>query len=210
MVDEPSDLTDRQQRVLAFIIGYQQMHGIAPTIREIGDHFGLRSPGGIHRILTLLKEKGFILAESGKKRSWRSVGPLPGKGIPVLGVIAAGRPIEAIASSGEQIAVSPAVFGCDNCFALRVSGDSMIDAHIMEGDLAIIRPQQQVENGEIAAVIIQDLLLEATLKIIRRHRRTISLEPANRTYSAIIFNGAECDKVTVLGKCVGIIRRPMR
>jgi repressor LexA len=183
------------------------MHGIAPTIREIGDHFGLRSPGGIHRILMLLKEKGFILAESGKKRSWRSVGLLPGKGIPVLGVIAAGRPFEAVSFSDEELAVSPSEFGSDDCFALRVSGDSMIDAHILAGDLAIIRPQLRVENGEIAAVIIQDILPEATLKIVRSNRRTISLEPANRAYSVTVFRGAECQKVRVLGKCVGVIRK---
>ncbi|MFH0728203.1 MAG: transcriptional repressor LexA [Pseudomonadota bacterium] len=204
---EPSDLTERQQGVLAFIIEYQQMHGIAPTVREIGDHFGLRSPGGIHRILMQLKEKGFILAESGKKRSWRSAGPLPEKGIPVLGVIAAGRPLEAVSFSGEEIAVLSAEFGSDDCFALRVSGDSMIEAHIMAGDLAIIRPQQRVENGEIAAVIIQDMMPEATLKILRRNRQTISLEPANRAYAATVFKGAECRKVRVIGKCVGIIRK---
>jgi repressor LexA len=206
-MDEPSDLTERQKRVLAFIIEYQRMHGIAPTVREIGEHFGLRSPGGIHRILMLLKEKGFILAESGKKRSWRSAGPMPERGIPVLGVIAAGRPIEAVSFSGEELSVSSAEFGSDDCFALRVSDDSMIEAHIMAEDLAIIRPQQRVENGEIAAVIVQDWMPEATLKILRRNRQTLSLEPANRAYSAMIFKGAECRKVRVLGKCVGIIRK---
>ena len=202
------ELTERQQKVLAYVTEYQQMRGIAPTVREICDHFDLRSPGGIHRILSLLRDKGFIRAESWKKRAWRAVRQSPGKGMPVLGVIAAGKPIEAVSFSGEEISVSPSVFGCEACFALRVSSDSMIDAHIMAGDLAIIRPQQEIENGEIAAVIIQDVVPEATLKIVRKRGRSLSLAPANSAYSAMVFKGADCGRVTILGKCVGIIRGP--
>jgi repressor LexA len=83
----------------------------------------------------------------------------------------------------------------------------MIDAHIVAGDLAVIRPQSEVESGDIAAVIIQDVLPEATLKIVRHKSRSLVLEPANRAYSAMIFKGAECARVRILGKCVGIIRR---
>jgi repressor LexA len=206
-MDELSDLTERQQQVLAYIAEFQRDHGIAPTVREIGDHFGLRSPGGIHRILSLLREKGFVRSDDGKKRSWRALAVIPEKGMPVLGEIAAGNPIETISFSDEQIAVSPSAFGSEDCFALRVSGDSMIDAHIVAGDLAVIRPQTVVENGDIVAVIIQDVLPEATLKIVRQKSRSLVLEPANRAYSAMTFKGAECGRVRILGKCVGIIRR---
>jgi repressor LexA len=157
-MDELSDLTERQQQVLAYIAEYQRNHGIAPTVREIGNHFGLRSPGGIHRILSLLREKGFVHSDGGKKRSWRAVAVIPEKATPVLGKIAAGNPIETISFSEEQIAVSPSVFGSEHCFALRVCGDSMIDAHIVAGDLVVIRPQSVVENGDIAAIIIEDVL----------------------------------------------------
>ena len=204
---ELSELTERQQQVLAYIAEYQRDHGIAPTVREIGDHFGLRSPGGIHRILSLLREKGFVCSEEGKNRSWRAVAVIAEKGMPVLGEIAAGKPMDAIALSGEYLAVSPSAFGSEECFALRVSGDSMIEAHIVSGDLAVIRPQSEVENGDIAAVIVQEALPEATLKIVQRKRRTLVLMPANRAYPAMTFKGAECKKVRILGKCVGIIRR---
>jgi len=206
-MDELYDLTERQQQVLAYIAEHQRDHGVAPTVREIGDHFGLRSPGGIHRILSLLRKKGFVHSDDGKKRSWRAVAVIPEKEMPVLGEIAAGKPIETIALSGEHIAVSPSAFGSEDCFALRVSGDSMIEAHIVSGDLAVIRPQPEVENGDIAAVIVQDVLPEVTLKIVQQKRRTLVLTPANHAYSAMTFKGAECSKVRILGKCVGIIRR---
>ena len=151
----PPDLTERQQRVLAYIIEYQQSQGMAPTVREICRHFGLSAPAGIHRILNVLKEKGCLLSDPGKKRSWRFAGPLPGSGIPVIGDIAAGTPMEAIAVGGEELVVSPALFGSDRCFGLRVQGDSMIEAHIMDGDIAVIRPRKQVKNGEIFAVMVQ-------------------------------------------------------
>lgn len=206
-MDALSDLTERQLQVLKYISAYRDEHGIAPSIREIRDHFGLRSPAGIHRILSLLREKGFILADEGKKRSWRTAAAFPENGMPVLGAIAAGKPIDAVQFVGEKIGVPPSFFGSEDCFALRVTGDSMIDVHIVDGDLAIIRPQPQVENGEIAAVIIQDVVPEVTLKIVRRERRGLVLVPANSAYRAMVFKGSDRTRVRVLGKCVGVIRR---
>jgi len=180
---------------------------MAPTVREIGAHLGLSAPAGIHRILNVLKDKGYILAEPGKKRSWRLSKEIPGSGVPLLGAIAAGNPLEAVENLGEELAVAPALFGCEACFGLKVRGDSMIDAHILDGDLAIIRPQQTVENGEIAAVLVQALLPEATLKTVRRTQTSLSLEPANPAYSALVFKGRQRKQVSILGKCVGIVRR---
>jgi len=202
-----SDLTLRQRSVLEFIIAFQQQHRMAPTVREIGAHLGLSAPAGIHRILNVLKDKGYILAEPGKKRSWRFSREITGRGIPLLGAIAAGKPLEAVENFEEELAVAPALFGCDACFGLRVMGDSMIDAHILDGDLAIIRPQQTVENGEIAAVLVQGQLPEATLKIVRRTQTSLSLEPANPAYAALIFKGPQRKQVSILGKFVGIVRR---
>jgi SOS regulatory protein LexA len=136
---------------------------MAPTVREICAHLELRGPAGIHRVLGVLKDQGYIISEPGKKRSWRTRAENTGQGIPLLGTIAAGVPLEAIENVEEELAVSPGLFGYDLCFGLRVSGDSMIDAHILDGDLAIIRPQQRVENGEIAAVTVDGKLPEATL-----------------------------------------------
>jgi repressor LexA len=180
---------------------------MAPTVREICAHLGLSGPAGIHRILNILKDKGYILAEPGKKRAWRFSKEVTGTGIPLVGTIAAGLPMEAIENLEGELAVSPALFGAKGCFGLRVKGDSMIDAHILDGDLAIIRPQRRVESGQIAAVMVQDLLSEATLKIVRRTRSTLTLEPANPAYSPLVFKGPRRKQVVILGKYVGIVRK---
>lgn len=206
-MDLPLDLTPRQQSVLAFITDFQRKYAIAPTVREIAAHLGLKSPGGIHRILNILKERGYIAAEIAKKRSWRSVVPLPGGGIPLIGDIAGGAPIEAVEHLEETLAISPEMFGCEQCFGLRVRGDSMTGAHILDGDLAIIRVQQRVESGQIAAVLVQDMFTEATLKIVRRKGNVLMLEPANRKFKPLLFKGVDRRRVAILGKLAGIVRR---
>lgn len=106
----------------------------------------------------------------------------------------------------EELAISPGLFGCDDCVGLRVSGDSMIEAHILNGDLAIIRPQQRVENGKIAAVTVEGKLPEATLKIVHRNRYSLSLLPANGALSPLIFKGQR-KRVVIIGNLVGVILR---
>jgi repressor LexA len=202
-----SDLTPRQRSVLDFIVAFQQEHRMAPTVREICAHLGLSGPAGIHRILGVLKEKGYILSEPGKKRSWRFSKENSGQGIALVGSIAAGVPLEAIENFEEELAISPKLFGCDHCFGLRVSGDSMVEAHILDGDLAIIRLQQRVENGEIAAVTVDGTLPEATLKIVYRERYSLSLVPANSAYSPLVFKGPQRQRVAIIGKLVGVVRR---
>ena len=179
---------------------------MAPTVREICAHLGLSGPAGIHRILDILKEKGYILAEPGKKRAWRFSREVSGAGIPLVGTIAAGQPVEAIENLEGELSISPTLFGAKRCFGLRVKGDSMIDAHILDGDLAIIRPQKRVESGEIAAVMVQDILSEATLKIVRRKRSALSLEPANPAYSPLVLKGPQRRQVVILGRYVGLLR----
>lgn len=204
------DLTDRQHQVLSFIIDYQQKNAMAPTVREIGKHVGLRSSSGVHRILRVLKSKGYLKTEPAKNRAWRFTGAITQSGLPLVGTIAAGKPIDALNDVEAELEVSPRLFGCDDCFALRVKGDSMIDAHIMEGDLAVIRPQADVENGEIAAVMVADLLNEATLKIVQRYRHTLTLVSANKAYKPMTFTGNERKQVSLIGKMVGLIRKAGR
>ena len=206
-MDAPKNLTPRQRSVLEIIMDHQRELGIAPTVREIAARLGLVSPGSIHRILTVLKEKGYIDSDSAKKRSWRSVKPLPGNSIPLIGRIAGGPPIEAIEHLGEDLAISPELFGGDQCFGLRVCGDSMLGAHIADGDIAIIRVQPKVENGQIAAVLVEDLLSEATLKIVRRTQTSLTLESANPAYPAMVFKARQRKRVTIIGKLVGIVRK---
>lgn len=184
-----SNLTPRQKSVLEFIVTFQHEHLMAPAVREICAHFEMSGPAGAHRILGVLKEKGHLISEPGKKRSWRFSKENTGRGIALVGSISAGVPIEAIENFEEELAISPGVFGCDHCFGLRVSGDSIVEAHILDGDLAIIRPQQRVENGEITAVTVEVMLPEATLRIIHCDRYSLSLVPANTAYSRLVFKG---------------------
>lgn len=200
------DLTQRQAQVLDYIRQHQEKYAISPTVREICAHFGLKGPAGIHRILHVLVEKGFLLADSGKKRSWRLPGVSVGKIMPVIGKIAAGRPIMAVENREATLPIDPSIFGFKDCFALRVQGDSMIDAHIAEGDLAIIRPCSQADNGQIVAVVIEDMLYEVTLKILHKTKKRIELRSANRVYAPMIFRGGQRSRIRIIGQYVGIIR----
>lgn len=201
------DLTPRQRSVLDFIVAFQKQHRMAPTVREIGEHLGLSAPAGIHRLLNVLKEKGYLVAEPGKKRSWRLAKEITGSGIPMVGDIAAGVPIDAIENIVEELRVDPAVFGCNTCFGLRVRGDSMIGAYIADGDIAIIRPRKHVKNGSIAAVLVEDLLPEATLKIVQQTPTALTLKAANPKYRSMVFRYGGRAKVSIIGQFVGLLRR---
>ena len=205
------ELTPRQLSVYEYILHHHQQYGIAPTVREICEYLGLKGPAGVHRILNILIDKGFIESTPGKKRSWRAViGPGVSldetKTIPLAGRIAAGDPISIYDHAEEYLPVDPALYGYESCFAVRVTGDSMIDAHIADGDLAIIIPVDDTDDGVIAAVIVEDILTEATLKIIRRKKNVIELHSANRKYPPFIFKGKDRKKVRIVGKYVGLIR----
>lgn len=205
---DSADLTPRQQSVLDFIRVHQRDESMAPTVREICAHLGLKGPAGVHRILNVLIDKGCLSTTPGKKRSWRLAHGIPGKTIPLLGQIAAGLPLEAVENREDDLPLDPGLFGRDeNCFALRVAGDSMIEAHIMEGDLAIIRPGAAARDGEIVAALVEDILSEATLKILRRRPGVIELEAANPAYPPLVFEGEEQDRVQILGTLVGVVRR---
>jgi repressor LexA len=154
-----------------------------------------------------LKDKGYIHDAASRKRSWRSTGTLAVGVIPLVGAIAAGDPIAAIEDVEEELAISPCLFGCEACFALRVTGDSMTGACIRDGDLAVIRRQPTVENGEIAAVLVEEMLTEATLKIVRTTPSALTLAPANPKYKPMVFKGPARRRVTIVGKLVGVVRR---
>ena len=200
------ELTARQRSVLQFVIDYHRRHRVAPSVREIGRGVGLRSPAGVHRILDILKARGYLDSEPDKQRTWRFAGPLDGPGLPVLGAIAAGAPIEALGEVEEMVAVSPLLFGDEACFGLRVRGDSMEGAHILDGDLAVIRPGVRVISGQIGAVLVADLLTEATLKIVRRDGQTLTLAAANPAYADMVFRNRERRQVTIVGKLAGVVR----
>jgi len=205
---DASDLTPRQQSVMDFIRLHQRDEGMAPTVREICTCLGLKGPAGVHRILNVLIDKGYLLTTPGKKRSWRPANEIAGSTIPLLGSIAAGLPLEATENKEEDLPLDPRMFCRDeNCFALRVQGDSMIGAHIMEGELAIIRSSAAARDGEIVAALIEDILPEATLKILRKKPNRTELEAANPAYPPLVFAGEEQERIHILGTLVGVIRR---
>lgn len=124
--------------------------------------------------------------------------------LPVLGVIRAGEPMLAVENSTERIAVDPSLARGEGMFLLRVKGDSMIQAHVMDGDLALINPQAEVARGDMAAVLIGD---EATLKYFFKEKTAVRLQPANPAFNPIMIQKKDAGQVLVIGKVVGIIRK---
>jgi repressor LexA len=167
----------------------------------------------LHKHLQALEKEGYLERSPGKKRTWNltvrgwnMIGRPVSPSIPLLGQIAAGTPILAEQNREEELPIDPALFGAGEVFALRVRGDSMVDTHIQDGDLAIIRPQEEAQDGQIVAVQVEDLEPEATLKVLRRRNGAIELHPANSQYKPLIFRGAQRARVRILGRLVGVIR----
>jgi repressor LexA len=197
-------LTKRQREILDYLHDFIQQHGYAPSLEEIGRRFGLSSLATVHKHLTNLQEKGFI------KRAWnrsRSVEMIPtnsnGRSVelPLLGYVAAGIPIEAIASS-ETIAVPEDLVGRRDTYVLRVKGNSMIDEQICDGDLVIVEDRKTAQNGETVVALLGGS--DVTLKKLYRENGRIRLQPANPTMQPIF---AEADQVQVQGVVVGVMRK---
>ncbi|MBU0516011.1 MAG: transcriptional repressor LexA [Proteobacteria bacterium] len=199
-------ITDRQQQVLDFIAAFQAREGFPPSVREICAHLGLKSPGSLIKHLRALEEEGLLGRSPGKKRAWKLTQAPGPRTIPLVGRIAAGTPIMAVENREDDIPVDPWLFGDEDTFALRVKGDSMIEAHIRDGDLAVIRPQAEAQNGDIAAVLVEGIEPEASLKTIRRSPGRLELHPANPAYEPLVFEGEDIARVRVLGRLVGLIR----
>ena len=203
-------LTKREESVVQFIRDFIATHGHSPSIREICDGLGLKSPGSLYKVLKSLEGKDILIMDGGRRRTIRlKARTFPGK-IRLLGRIAAGRPIEAQQDILEELPCPSEFFGTDRCFALLVQGDSMIERHISPGDIAIIEPDVQPTQGMVAAVMVEDLIPEATLKIVKWDDTAIQLISANPAYPPMHFTGKERLKVKILGKLVGIVRRVSR
>jgi repressor LexA len=199
-------ITERQQQILEYMKSYQIREGFPPTVREICKALGLVSPGSLIKHLQALEREGRLAKVLGKKRAWKLIDRSSPFFIPLIGRIAAGTPILAEQNREDYLPVDPHLFGSHEAFALRVKGDSMIDAQIREGDLAIIRPQSDAESGEIVAAQVEGVEPEATLKILRRRNGDIELQPANPAYKTQLFRGEARAKVKILGKLIGVIR----
>ena len=207
-MESKKGLTPTQEKVLNFLKDFLREKGFPPTLREIASHFGLRGPRGPQKTLTLLEKKGFIRKVPGGSRTIEILSYpqfslthiLP---VPIVGKVRAGEPILAIENIEGYINLDRTLASSGDVFLLRVQGDSMIDAHIQDGDFALVKPQPNAENGEIVVALIED---EATIKRIFKKRDLIRLEPANPKMEPIVVKKGE-KKITIVGKVVGIFRK---
>ena len=191
-------LTDRQQAILDYIRACVRERGVPPSVREIGEEFGIRSTNGVHGFLRALEKKGAIRRAKGLARSIELTEPMESEGaLPLAGRIAAGLPIEAI--EGQDFLDVPSLVSGPGRFALEVTGDSMIDAGIHNGDYVIIDPRSTARDGEIVVALLPDG--EATLKYYYREGRGHRLEPANERYEPI-----HTDSLTIQGVVAGLYR----
>jgi repressor LexA len=205
------DLSPKQLEVLAFIRRFMDWGGLPPTRGEIADGLGLRNRQGIDQHLRALASKGAIELVPGIARGIRlREDPVPvraesTRGLPLLGRIAAGTPILAAANVEDHIGVDPALFKPRASFLLRVRGDSMKDADILDRDLLAVHQTTQVRNGQI---VVARLGEEATVKYYRRQGQLVRLEPANAAYRAIEVDLTR-EELTIEGLAVGVIRNSL-
>jgi len=196
----------RERDMLDFISQYMQKNGYAPTLAEICDGLGLRSPATVHEHIQNLIDKGVLKKDEGVRRGLEIVDQKvmgwvqSAVEIPLIGKIAAGTPIEAIEDYTSAVTVPPDMVGKKKCFALQVRGNSMIEAAILDGDFVICEEATDANNGEIVVALINENF--ATLKRFFREADHIRLEPANSSMNPLITKNA-----TVRGKVVGVVRK---
>jgi repressor LexA len=197
-------LTKRQREILDYLNEFIQHHGYAPSLEEIGKRFNLSSLATVHKHLTNLQDKGFI------KRAWnrsRSVEVVPtrmsGRAVelPLLGYVAAGAPIEAIASA-ETISVPEEMVGRRDTYVLRVRGSSMIDEQIRDGDFVVVEDRKTATNGEMVIALLGGS--DVTLKKFYRENGQVRLQPANPVMQPLIV---PADHVQIQGVVVAVLRK---
>lgn len=201
------ELTRRQEQILEFIRAEIHRRGYPPSVREIGEAIGLSSSSTVHSHLAALEAKGFLRRDPTKPRAlevldFRDTHTAVDYGrvsaVPLVGQVAAGQPILA-AENIEQTLPLPAEFAGDSTFILRVRGDSMIEAGILDGDYVVVRQQSSADNGDIVVAMVED---DATVKTFYRESDRIRLQPENAALEPIYSRD-----VQVLGKVVALFRR---
>ena len=199
-------LSQKQEQVFKFLVDFNEEHGFPPTIRELCDHFGFKSLNTAHFHLRSLEKKGYVKVHPGKGRGITLIEThsLSKRKIPVVGKIAAGTPVLAMENIEEFLDMDKGFFGTNDRFAVLVKGDSMTDAHIQDGDYVIIKIQDQAENGDIVAALIDD---EVTLKYFYRSKKQVRLESANPRYSPLIFKELDARSFRILGVMAGLVRK---
>ena len=204
-------LAGKRRRILEFIAEQIRERGYPPSVREIGEAVGLTSPSTVHTHLQVLQREGYLQRDPTKPRAiivrWEpssgaAIRVRPVSHVPLIGHVAAGTGVLAEESVEELLPIPQDFTGSGELFMLKVRGDSMIEAGILENDTVIIRKQDTAETGDIVVALIDDE--EATLKRLRKRGASIALEAANPAYETRIFGP---DRVRVQGKMVSLIRR---
>jgi len=200
-------LTPRQAKILEFIKDFQSKYNTSPTLREMMSCFKFKALGTIQDHLSALERKGYIKKEKDKARSILILGLKKTLRdiieVPVLGRVAAGSPILAIENIEGYVAIDKTWAGEDKVFALRVQGDSMINAGIYNGDFVIVKQQPTAENGEIVVALIED---EATVKRFYKDNDTITLKAENPNIAPFAYHPEDVT-VSILGKVIGVYRK---
>jgi len=198
-------ITARQRRVFDYLSHYVDMHQEPPTIAEIGKQFGMSSSASVHQVLSILEREGLIRRIPNVSRGIEIVQRAMAEEkyeIPLLGVVAAGKPIEAVLNY-ETVNIPRDMLRRERMFALRVRGDSMIDEQIRDDDYIIVQSQQTADNGQTVVALIDGT--DATVKRFYPGRNQVRLEAANPRYKPIVVKPA--DRVRIQGVVVGVIRK---
>ena len=205
-----TELTDRQRQVLEFIDAEVRERGYPPSVREIGEAVGLSSSSTVHAHLAALQDKGFLTRDPTKPRalelhyesgSGSAVERRPVRHIPLVGDVAAGTGVLAEQHIEETIPMPEDFTGAGQLFMLRVRGESMIDAGILDGDYVVVKQQPSAEPGEVVVAGIPGE--EATVKTFSRRRGKIVLQPANPRMDEMVFDPSD---ITIYGKVVSLLR----
>jgi len=198
------DLTKRQREIFDYISRYLSRHGYPPTVREIGKAVGLHSSSTVHAHLSKLESLGVLKRDPTKpraievlvERAKRAVRP---SGLPLVGQVAAGEPVLAEENIEEYLQVPDVIGGEAGDYVLRVRGDSMVDAGILQDDFVVVRPAEKARDGEIVVALVGDD--EATVKRFFREKDQVRLQPENKSMKPIRTKDA-----TILGRVVGVFR----
>lgn len=203
-----NELTTEQERVLSYIQTYQQESGFPPTVREIAEALGYRSPNNVRQHLRLIEQKGFVKLLQGKARGIEvtsskedeiEVDPI---GVPLIGTVAAGTPITAIENIDGYITLDRSIFKGEDLFALKIRGDSMCGMGILNGDIVVVKKKNSAEHGEVVVVIIDG---DATLKRFMKQNGKVLLHAENPAFSDIEL--LSTNSIQIAGKLIGVIRK---
>ena len=203
-MDLVKDLSKRQKEIFDFIGRYLKQHGYPPTVREIGKAVGLHSSSTVHAHLSKLESLGVLKRDPSKPRAMevmverakRAVKP---SGLPLVGTVAAGSPVLAEENIEDYLEVPQVIGGETGDFVLRVEGESMVNAGILEGDYVVVRPADDASNGEFVVALLGE---EATVKTFFREKDHIRLQPENDSMEPI-----RTADVSIVGRVVGVFRR---